>query len=162
MEYLQIEYIITLDDIVRFQNLVAKKKNEKGCLVWLGSYNERGYGKFGMNRKLYKAHRIAYYIHYKIDPKGLDVAHKCNNPSCCNYEHLYLATGKQNTQDAHNDGLCKDGENHPYAKLSDKEINLVKEEQRKGVSMQEIASKFGVSQPSISNICAGRRRKQKK
>ena len=32
-------------------------------------------------------------------PKGMVIRHKCDNPNCCNIEHLEIGTQKDNIED---------------------------------------------------------------
>ncbi len=70
------------------------------CLVWQGARNDRGYGFISVEGKLFRVHRIAYQLAFGNIPVGLNVLHKCDNPSCIKLDHLFLGTCKDNTRDA--------------------------------------------------------------
>lgn len=77
-----------------------------GCWSWVGSKSSKGYGQ--VSRSFYGeglAHRASWLLHKGVIPPGLFVCHRCNNPSCVNPDHLYLATNSQNIKDAWRDGL---------------------------------------------------------
>lgn len=59
----------------------------------------KGYGHIMINKKLYKAHKIAYYLHTGIwiIKYGL---HKCDNKRCINPRHVYEGTQTDNMHDA--------------------------------------------------------------
>ena len=44
-------------------------------------------------------HRVAYEIYKGSIPEGKNVCHSCDNPSCCNPKHLFIATQKENLLD---------------------------------------------------------------
>jgi hypothetical protein len=75
--------------------------SETGCWVYPGSLNGGGYCQASFNGKKYMVHRFMYELTYgmKINPK-LVVCHECDNPRCCNPEHLWIGTEKQNMRDA--------------------------------------------------------------
>jgi hypothetical protein len=66
------------------------------CWNWSASKNSKGYGQF----RNFLAHRFAWMcIHKKIIPEHMIILHNCDNPSCCNPEHLTLGTYEQNNID---------------------------------------------------------------
>ena len=79
-----------------------KENDTTGCIEWQGkaTYNG-GYGKIGTTRQFnsIRAHRLAWVLENGPIPEGLIILHSCDNPKCCNVEHLSLGTKKDNSQD---------------------------------------------------------------
>lgn len=80
------------------------KKTEAGCLEWTGTLHEFGYGQTTWKGKRYNCHRLAWEIYKGQIPRGMFVLHKCDNPKCCNVEHLFLGTQKDNIYDGFDKG----------------------------------------------------------
>ena len=78
-------------------------KLESGCWCWNGPRDRQGYGRVGDGRL---AHR-EIYREVKGNPDGFMILHSCDNPSCCNPDHLSLGTAKDNAQDAVRRGRFK-------------------------------------------------------
>ena len=83
----------------RFWRFIVKNEF---CWSWTGN-KALGYGRISTGKKPYVlilAHRLSWEIHNKQKiPEGMFVMHKCDNPECCNPEHLIIGTPKENTQD---------------------------------------------------------------
>ncbi len=98
----QSDIILTNKQIDKFWSHVdVKSKNE--CWNWKLSPSF-GYGQFHIviygKSKGYKAHRIALYLFDRLSwNKNMIVCHKCDNRLCCNPNHLYLGSNKDNGQD---------------------------------------------------------------
>jgi HNH endonuclease len=82
--------------------------SESGCWIYPGSLNGGGYCQASFNGRKYMVHRFMYELTYgmKINPK-LVVCHECDTPRCCNPEHLWIGTEKQNMRDAADKGRWK-------------------------------------------------------
>lgn len=126
------------------------------CWIWQGAKTRRGdfgygYGKLG--NKVYYAHRRAYALATGTDPGELFVCHKCDVPLCCNPDHLFLGTPKDNTDDAAAKGRLNHarGEDSGTTTLTnDQALEILK---LKGVMLhRDIAAKFGVSKQIVSRI----------
>lgn len=116
---------ITLEE--RFWEKV-NRKDFIDCWEWLGALCSDGYGSFLFNGKVEGAHRIAWILTYREIPKDKIIMHKCNNPKCCNPNHLKLGTHKENTKQKLDEGRDADvtGENNPNSKLNWIDINEIR------------------------------------
>ena len=82
------------------------------CWEWKGSKNGSGYGIFGLAGKAFLSHRVLWALHnggMSQLKKGYMICHKCNNPGCCNPEHLYQGTSFDNHKDRVKAGTVKVG-----------------------------------------------------
>lgn len=75
------------------------KGGPNGCWSWLGSTNKLGYGQLGYQNRRVTAHRLSYELNKGEIPAGQIVRHACDNPNCCNPDHLILGTHQDNADD---------------------------------------------------------------
>jgi len=122
--------------------------NQDDCWNWVGCKAKYGYGVIGTNRGYKHAHRVMWELYHgvKIYSSKIFVCHKCDNPSCCNPNHLFLGTHKDNMQDKTLKGR---GNN---TKLKPNEILEIRKLYRNGTSQRDIAETFCVDQSNISYI----------
>ncbi len=147
-----------LDDLLRFLPVV---RDPDKCWEWTGARDYKGYGRFrlGGDEKKRGAHRFAYLYFVGHVPDEMFVLHKCDNPACCNPAHLFLGTAADNmidkTRKGRNNAPC--GERHAFAKLTDQAVRKIRERLHQGELQHTIATDFGVSQTTVSNIACGRK-----
>lgn len=117
-----------------------------------------GYGAINAGRgpKL-RAHRVAWALHNGPLPDGLGVLHSCDNPPCCNPDHLFLGKQDANIADMRAKGRASRppihrGESHPHASIPDAEIPRIKVDPR---SHEDLADVYGVSSKTIYRIRKG-------
>ena len=148
---------LTAQDAERFWS--RTKRVESGCLEWQGSKFSQGYGVFYNDKKLLKAHRVAFHLSVSPIPDGLFVCHKCDNPSCVEPSHLFLGNAMDNNHDMMLKGRYKQGhrrnqpkgERHHKAILKEysvRRIRLI----GNALTQKEMAVLFKCSKQTISAV----------
>ena len=94
------------------------------CWEWLAC-KTHGYGRFGYQGKMCQAHRVAYQLAKGIIPEGMVVRHTCDNPACCNPNHLVLGTQQDNINDMDQRERRAKGITHGQSKLTDDQVRQV-------------------------------------
>ena len=133
------------------------------CWEWTGGRSQtrrkETYGLFRIykDKGMRSTHRVAWELVYGPIPKGLCVLHSCDNPLCCNSEHLFLGTQQDNVDDMFRKGRDYHrgvpGEQHPRAKLTNEKVLKIRELYQIGFgSQRQLGRLFGVSQATIMNI----------
>lgn len=157
------------------------KGSPSSCWPWVAATRRDGYGVFKMDGKLQAAHRVAYKLHYEVDPGSLYVCHACDNKKCCNPAHLWLGTAKDNSMDMAakgRQGLHKEpwrasrGESHwtrkypelrpvgsanGHSKVTEDDVREIRRAAAAGVSRKALEAKYGLSR---SQVCVIVNRKQ--
>lgn len=67
-----------------------------GCWVWMGYMTDRGYACFEIKGRNIRVHRLSWELWNGTISPGIEVCHQCDNPICCNPEHLFLGTHREN------------------------------------------------------------------
>jgi hypothetical protein len=104
---LTFEFIGDAIDLEHFQAKIDRS-DEKGCHLWTGSrrgktgeYGAYSIGRWGAPGTRYVgAHRVVLELKLgrPIKP-GYLACHTCDNPLCCNEDHLWEGTPSENQQD---------------------------------------------------------------
>ena len=137
------------------------KKDEDECWEWQASRNYKGYGIFyttiNKNKKKgHGAHRVAYMLHFRLNDllSDIQVCHICDNPACCNPNHLWLGTNRDNQLDSMKKGRHKVplGEDHGKSKLSNKDVLKIRKMRKKGYTFKFIAEKFNITSANVGYI----------
>lgn len=130
------------------------------CLEWPHYKDKDGYGRTTVNGKCGQVHRQLMKLFLNRDLLREEIVrHKCHNPSCCNVDHLCLGTHADNMRDKITAGrsYTPQGEKHWRHKLSSQEVKEIKYlHAEKQMTQVALAQKFGVKQPTISDILRGR------
>jgi hypothetical protein len=109
--------------------------------------------------RLVLAHRLAYeFTHGPIDDPSTKVLHRCDNPPCCNPDHLFLGTQAANVLDARAKGRLarQAGARNPAAKVTAPRVAEIRAQHARGVQRSELARVHGLCWTSINNIIQGR------
>lgn len=134
-----------------YDQIDQKAFNE--CWEWRGVTNGFKYGRFIFYGKNFGSHRIAYMFQKGMLPNGLFVCHKCDNPICCNPDHLFIGTNSENIADCVSKGRQVRGEKAPRAVLSNSDVLEIRKEYKKGkTSYKNLGKKYGVRNAAIYKI----------
>lgn len=147
--------------------------NKDGCWEWTKGKNPAGYGIFknlddrnqkpGNKMRGLLAHRASYTMYKGEIPEGKFVCHTCDNRACCNPDHLFLGTPKDNARDALRKGRLA-VENLTYRPPKGKSFNAkleshigeIRERIAKGERIVEIAESYEVTPQAIYSIKHGK------
>lgn len=170
---------LAIQDPTRKQSLVDRLKNktklnlETGCLEWTAKATTNGgYGSISAGRLFtgMRVHRMAWVLmHNEEIPSDLVVMRSCDNPKCCNIEHLSLGTRKDNMDDkmmkgrgtpppvhrgdSHplrkNPELVSRGESNGNSKLDE---NIVREILLSKESLATLAKRYSINKTTVSSI----------
>lgn len=154
-----VRYRTSLSNKPFYENM--RLKESTGCLEWTGHRYPQGYGRclavIGEPETL-RAHRRAWEMKHGEIPKGMDVLHKCDNPSCVNVDHLFLGTDIDNTRDKQSKkrDYKLAGADHPLTPFAPEDVRRIREAALFGARPIDLARSCGVSDAAIHSIVARR------
>jgi len=131
------------------------------CWGWANRIEDSGYGRLRVKGKSHYAHRLAYTLAHGKVPEGIDVMHHCNNKRCCNPDHLFAGTRKENVQRTASLGRMSCGLRHSFitrrtaqarAKLTMGKAREIR--RRRDEDKHALAAEYGVSEACIRKIWA--------
>lgn len=148
------------DPIARFWNHVEKAD---GCWNWTASVNTNGgYGQLLWNGRMAVSHRVSWELAYGPIPAGLQVLHTCDNRRCVNPAHLRLGTQADNIRDMWDKGRATyqtrpaivgvEGEAHPNAKLTEKDVLEIRKRVAAGEQHLAVARSYHVNPSTVWKI----------
>lgn len=125
------------------------------CREYQGLRYPDGYGRFYVGGKYVVLHRwVLEQIHGPL-PKHILALHKCDNPPCFLFDHLYPGTHQQNMDDKLRRGrqthIGHKGEKNFKAKLTDKDVCAIRDAKGQ-MRAQDVAKQYGVNETSIYRI----------
>jgi hypothetical protein len=134
----------------RFQEKLGAQDPASGCVEWMAGRDRYGYGRVSFEGRDVGSHRLAWILKRGPIPEGMCVLHSCDNPACCNEDHLFLGTNADNSADMALKGR------HGRAKLTAKDIPEIRKRLAMGDSLIRIGADFGVNRGSIHQIKTGK------
>jgi len=132
------------------------KNGPGGCWLWCRSFDTWGYGQVWVDQVKYSTHRFIWEMYNGPIPKGFCVCHSCDNPPCCNPDHLFLGTHDDNMRDmkekGRSNGGAPAGEGNGRAKITWEEVKTIRKMLNRGTPARVLSRKFGISIPQIYKI----------
>lgn len=146
----------------RFERYFRKGKATE-CWNWQAHcFSDSGYGCFGWRDKRNEpitrsigAHVAAYLLYKGKIPKGKQVQHTCDNRPCVNPNHLKLGTQKDNMRDCIERRRIARGKRQGLSVMTDAKVKELRSWYAAGESQVSLAARFGISQPTVSQITRG-------
>jgi len=140
-------------DIQRFWAKVDKSGSEDACWIWTGSCFHDGYGQFGIEKTMVRAHRWVWKLINGDIPDGMFICHYCDTPSCVNPRHLFAGTPQENTRDMLKKGRANSPTGEGNAKLTLQIVNEIRYRHTKErLTNRELGEIYGVNGSQISKI----------
>jgi len=133
----------------RIQSKIVKIN---GCHVWSGHRHIDGYGLIRISKKSRLVHRVAYSMY--IGPTmGMQVLHRCDNPPCCNPDHLFLGTHLDNKKDMISKNRHAKGEKIGKLRQVDViNLRLLGQDQIRVLSYKELGQMFNICEGQVTKI----------
>lgn len=130
-------------------------RGELECWPWKYSTNGVGYGKLKLAGRYWLAHRLAYMLTFG-DPAGKLLCHTCDNRWCCNPRHVFMGTHQDNTTDCINKGRFARGSNAGGAKLTEKQVRLIRSLYvPKKFGRYKISRLLGIAPTTVESVIQG-------
>ena len=128
-----------------WEKFLGKVDTSGDCWNWIRGKDSDGYGNAWHNGKSWKAHRLSWSLVKGDIPNGLCVCHRCDNRSCVNPDHLFLATSQENTADRNRKGRQAIGDNMKRSKLNPDKVRKMRKLYSDGLfTFKKIAEMYGV------------------
>lgn len=117
------------------------------CLLWPYGKSS-GYGSFSLYGAPVAAHVFVCEKTHGVAPQGCEAAHDCGNRACVNPRHIRWDTRSGNHADKHKHGTAQNGETHPFAKLTERDVLAIR---ASSLSRAELARQYGVTWHAVDN-----------
>lgn len=127
------------------------------CWNWKKGKDAAGYGTTSFKGKRMMVHRLSFIFFKGEIEERASICHTCDNPPCCNPDHLWQGYHQDNSNDMIAKGRAKHafGDAHPRSKITSIQALDVYNRHLDGQIPKEISLATGVPQGSISGICRG-------
>lgn len=146
---------------IRIFNETEWWSSPKGCKIWPKSTDTGGYGIIVLREirerrnRHFGCHRLAWEMTHGPIPEGMFICHKCDTRRCCNPDHMFIGTERDNWNDMREKRRNPRGERHPHAKLSESQVAEIKWKLAQGQTRASIGQEYGVAEGTIGNIKQG-------
>jgi hypothetical protein len=122
---------------------VEDRRYKTPCHLWLGSFNQHGYGLMKVGRSSRAAHKVYWEREHGPVPDGLELDHLCKVRGCVRLDHLEPVTHTENVRRS------------DLAKVTATEVQEIQAAAALGLNKSELARRFGVSRVTITAVLSG-------
>jgi DNA-binding NarL/FixJ family response regulator len=138
-----------------WRNVDIKSKDE--CWPWMKGKTRMGYGTFWHEGKSMRANRLALIFSGDLPPYESALSlHSCDNPSCCNPNHLRWGTQAENMSDTVLRKRAPFGERGGNASIKEETAEKIMKMRVDGFIVPEIAESLGLSNALVMGVYTGR------
>jgi hypothetical protein len=136
----------------RFWEKVDKSSE---CWIWTGSRSGRRpsqkYGYIRYDGKMKRATHVSWLLYTGSMPTK-QILHKCDQPLCVRFDHLFEGTNWDNVLDKLAKGRQAKGITNGKAKLSIEDVILMRELHKEGLGYRRLAKMFATTRQNVSDI----------
>lgn len=133
---------------------------ETGCMEWQRAKGKHGYGAVWHKGAVTTAHRLVLILKAGLPETKSVAMHLCDNPPCCNPDHLRWGTHSENSKDMVAKGRQvlngKSGTEHHNAKLNLDAVAFIRKAHGADYPQKYLAKLFGVGETTIGNVLSKR------
>lgn len=129
------------------------------CWPWTGGL-VMGYGAGTFQKRRYKVSRWVLEQRLGHSLGKLQALHRCDNPACCNPDHLFPGSNLDNMRDKMSKGRGRSispklrGSDHGRARLTEQDVRYIWENRSQGPTA--LGKQLGVSKSAVSRIIYGK------
>ena len=124
------------------------------CLIYQGSPMPSGHRRMWHKDKPELAHRVAWEVVHGPIPtdqrtgRPFVIIHRCDNPACCNVDHMALGSSNENNQD------CIAKGRHASQSATMNKLTRAVELSASGKTPDDIAERLSVSPDEVERLLA--------
>lgn len=143
-------HLVTFRPTQDAERFVAKvSPGSGGCLLWTGTRDKNGYGKFWFDGEL---RRAGHFVLSDRPSAQHVMRHACDHPPCVSPGHLCWGTKSENTQDMIARGRARWGRK-PVLSAAQRSEAIGRH--KNGESINSIARSYGVSWMTVGRAVGG-------
>lgn len=148
---------LTPQQVARFWSYVDRSPGQGpngDCHEWTKGRCKKGYGLVGTTHRTFSAHRLAFYFKHGRWPIA-NGCHSCDNPPCCNADHIWEGDQSANMADCKSKGRSRPGPLRWNFKSTPETVSAIHALRAQGLSCAKVGARLGVSKAFVS--AAGRK-----
>jgi hypothetical protein len=136
------------------------------CWLWKGTVGTHGYGQISFEGKIWRAHRLAFFLHNGTLDETAVICHSCDNPLCVNPAHLFAGTHADNVAGMVRKGRQARGDRikgptmeqrlrgaaHYASKVDEEDLREIRRLRAMGYTLLQLAQRFPLHPMTIGEI----------